>query len=331
MKDLFSKCGYNCGRCPAYRENATTDEVRKWGSDGWKKYYGFQIKYERMYCDGCQMPDAENPKLLALNCRIRKCAFTNGVETCAHCGAFQACMHELKIFNPNINRAEIESRMGAPMPEQHYLGFVEPFEHLKHLDQIRGALTTDDIIEPEVSTTKVKIIEFPERLSLPEHEISSFKKLHQLLSELAMMPANIPYAQQKELEKRRTYFLTLLWTFGMFGEFQNNSRLIIDSKTYVEQKLTTNTTTMNLYLAILKKHGVVYEYAPLPEEQQDKKGWKTPMGWLRITGWFMTMAFDDSIGGADLLKTLQNYTNKLQQQYHKKAFRYFKTVDMRNL
>jgi len=117
MQDIFSKCGFNCGRCPAFKENIKTDEDRQRGSEGWKKYYGFRIRIDRMYCDGCQTNDDEHPVLLAPSCTIRKCAIKNHVQTCAHCSEFNVCMHESKIFNPDINREKIEDRLGAPIPE----------------------------------------------------------------------------------------------------------------------------------------------------------------------------------------------------------------------
>ena len=35
MKDLFGKCGANCGHYPAYKENAKTVEARQRCRDGW--------------------------------------------------------------------------------------------------------------------------------------------------------------------------------------------------------------------------------------------------------------------------------------------------------
>jgi hypothetical protein len=64
MRDLFSKCGANCGRCPAYRENVRTSEGRQRCSDGWHKYLRVRLNVQRCYCDGCQTPDDENPALV---------------------------------------------------------------------------------------------------------------------------------------------------------------------------------------------------------------------------------------------------------------------------
>ena len=50
MRDLFSKCGANCGRCPSYNENLLTDEARRRCSAGWHKYHGFRLSPEKILC-----------------------------------------------------------------------------------------------------------------------------------------------------------------------------------------------------------------------------------------------------------------------------------------
>ena len=204
MKDLFGKCGFNCGRCPAYKGNAKTEEARQRGSDGWKKYYGFRIRLDRMYCDGCPTPDEENPVLLAPTCTIRKCAVLNGVETCAHCSGYRACMHDLVIFHPDINREKIEDRMGAPIPEEDYIAFIEPYQHLDHLDEIRASLDPEDIVDAEVSAVKSRIADFPGDLPLSKKETAAYKSLYRLLAAVASISGDT-HAQQMQLKKRKDF------------------------------------------------------------------------------------------------------------------------------
>jgi len=73
------------------------------------------------------------------------------------------------------------------------------------------------------------------------------------------------------------------------------------------------------------------ELVPLTKEKYGKMGWLTPFGWLRKEGWSMRMSFDDKAGGVSALKALKSYTAGLNEKYDKKAFRYFKNVDMRVL
>ena len=333
MKDLFAKCGFNCGRCPAYKENAKTHQDRQRGSEGWKKYYGFRIRLDRMYCDGCQTPDDQNPVLLAPNCTIRKCAVINGVETCAHCSGYQACMHDLKIFNPDIDREKIEARIGAPIPEEDYLAFIKPYEHLKHLDEIRFSLAPNDIVEAKVSAVRPRIVAFPHDLPLSQEETSSFRDLHSVLSSIISISGDT-YAQQIVLKKRKQWMLKLLWTFGLFGELkeEGSAHLIIDSETYSAQKLTPQWSKVKLYLEIIKECGVHCEVIPVA------KDWLLPSGWIRskragdkVVPWYMKMSFDDKAGGVSALKALKRYTARLDEKYGKRAFTYFSKADMRVL
>jgi len=257
MKDFFGKCGFNCGRCAAYKENVKTEEARQRGSDGWKKYFGFQIRLDRMYCDGCQTPDKENPVLLDRSCAIRKCAVINGVETCAHCSEYQACMHDLKIFNPDVNREKIEERMETPMPEEDYIAFIKPYQHLMHLDEIRASLDPEDIAEAKVSTVKPRIADFPDDLPFSREERSAFKALYLLITAVESISGSTQ-AQREALKKRKEYFLKLLWTFGLFGELKEgkDSHLIIDCEIYFAQKLIGQWNKVALYLNILQGYGV---------------------------------------------------------------------------
>ena len=332
MKDIFAKCGFNCGRCPAYRENVKTDEDRQRGSDGWKKYFGFQIRYDRMTCDGCFTPDEEKPVMFLPKCPVRNCAFLNSALTCAHCSGFHTCMRDEKIYNPDVNREKIEARIGASIPEDDYLAFIEPFEHLRHLDAIRASLHAKDIVEPQILYDKIRIVDFPDDQSFAEEVTTALKTLYRLLVNIASIGGDT-YARKKILEKRRLYYLKLLWAFGRHGKFEEGKSLslIMDSVTYSDQKFTGHLTKLELYFEKLKEYGIHCEYIPLPDEKQDKRGWITPMGWLRKRGWFLKITFDESTGGASTIQALRNYTQKLRERYGNKAFRHFKNVDMRVL
>lgn len=332
MKDLFAKCGFNCGHCVAYKENVKTKQDRKRGSDGWKKYYNFRLSLDRMYCDGCQTPDEENPVLLNPACITRRCAQKNRVETCAHCSEYKACMHELRIFSQEITREKIEARRGAPIPEKDYIAFVEPFEHLNHLEQIRASLKSKDIIKAEILSVKPKIAGFPDALTFSKKKNLAFKALYQILAAVAFISGNT-YAQQVELKRRKDYLFKLLWAFGLYGELkkENGSYLVIDSQTYFAQKLPGHLRTVVLNLEFLRKHGAQAEIVSLTKEKYGQKGWLTPMGWLRKEGWLLKISFDDKAGGGSALKALQDYVAILNEKYSEKALKYFKKVDMNPL
>jgi hypothetical protein len=326
MKDLFSKCGANCGRCPAYRENVKTDEDKQRCSDGWHKYLGVRLNVQRCYCDGCQTPDNENPVLVygRYGCKIRRCAVFNGVETCAHCSAYPCEDVRTQFSFDSESRAKIAARLGTPIPEEEYLTFIEPYELHKHLDEICASLTPEDIVEMTPVSVKSKVIEFPDDLPFPQEP---FKALHRLLATVGTVEG-ISHARQEVLKKRRQHLLKILWAFGRFGEFseEGGSHLAIDSETYLAEKIQSSYSQVMDYFKTLEEHGVHCEHVPLTEE-----GWLTPKGALRKGGWLMKLSFGNEAGGAPTLKALQSYTAKLHEKHGKRAFRYFSRADMRVL
>ncbi len=329
MKTIYAKCGFVCSRCAAYKDNVKTKQQRQRGSDGWKKYYGFKIRIDRMYCDGCPTPDDRKPILLPRSCIIRTCAMTNGAETCAHCSEYRACMYDLRIFNPGVDRKEIETRMRALIPEEDYVTFIEPYEHLKHLKKIRASLNPGNIVTAKTEAAKTKVVDFPDKLPFSKKRISAYKALHGVLAAIISVSGKT-YAQQVVLKKRKRNLLRLLWTFGLCGKLKKakGSHLVIDSETYAAQKLPGNLGTVLFYSKILKGFSVYSEVVPLVKEKFGEKGYLTPMGWLKRKGWSMTMSFSKKAGGASGLNALKYYATVLSKRYGKKALHYFEKADL---
>lgn len=329
MKDLFAKCGNNCGRCPSYRENLQTDEDRQRCSDGWEKYLGFRLSPGKLrLCDSCQAPDDENP-IRYQDCYVRRCAVRNGVETCAHCSAYPRC-EDVRMVSLAVGaREKIAARLGVPIPEEDYLTFIEPYEGMKHLDEIRASLGLEEIVEPiKPPPFKPKTVDFPEDPPVSKEERSGFKALHQLIRTINTVDAD-KYVMQERLKKRRQYFLKLLWAFGLLGESEEEGglHLVLDGDIYLDQKLAGRySTVVDHYFKTLEEYGVHCKHVPLGE------GWLLPSGWLRRgKRWFMKMSFDDNAGGVAALKALQGYTARLNDKYGKRAFRYFSKADIRFL
>lgn len=326
MKDLFSKCGCNCGRCPSYKENLQTGEDRQRCSDGWRKYLGFRLSPDKLrLCDGCQTPDDENP-VRYQSCYVRKCALKNSVATCAHCSGYP-CEDVPKVSLSADARARTAARLGTPIPEEDYLTFIEPYEGLKHLDEIRASLAPEDIVEMTRVSVRPRIIDFPDDLSFSKAEPPAFEALHRLLAAVEAVDG-VSYARQAVLKKRRRHLLKILWAFGLFGELEEEggSHLVIDSETYLAQKIQSNYSRVKDYFKALEGYGVHCEHVPLTE-----KGWLTPTEALRKEGWFIKVSFDEDAGGVPALKALQSYTARLDEKYGKGAFRRFSKADMRVL
>lgn len=330
MRDLYSKCGANCGRCPAFKENITSDEDRQRCSDGWHRYLGARVRPDRINCDGCQTPDAENPVLIVANCNIRKCATINSARTCAHCSEYPC--EALRGVASTVGRDRAAARLGVPIPEDDYLAFIEPYELLEHLDEIRASLQPEDLVRPSPPKPfRPRIADFPDDLPFSEDERSAHRALHGLLRALNTVDAD-SYVMQNSLKKRREYFLKLLWAFGLHGELKEEGgwHLELDCDAYYGQKLAGHyDTVVNHYFEVLEQHGVKCEHVPLGE------GWLMPSGWMRKSnkrrkaGWLMKMAFDQQAGGVAALKALRTYAARLDQEYGKRAPGYFSRADMR--
>lgn len=326
MEEFIAKCGCNCSNCPSYKEKLKTIEDRKRCSWGWEKYFQIKLKPEKLrLCDGCAIPDKDR-KVYYLNCRVRKCAILNGVKNCAYCSAYQ-CQYVLTIHSiqkPNA-RERIEERIGYRIPQKDYLSIVEPYEGIKHLDEIRGSLKSEDIVEMIPVSKVPKTIPFPEEIPFSIKEKSAYQQIHWIISSIEV-GENVSYARYTELDKNRKQLLKLLWAFGLFGELEKGGGyIILGSEKYSAQKITSYHTKVQEYILILKRYGLDCEIVPIND-----KVWRTVRGALRNEGWCMKM-FSKKNMNKKLFKALKNYTKLIDEKYGKNAFRYFAKADMRVL
>lgn len=326
MEDFIAKCGCNCATCPTYKENLRTDEKRVQCSLGWEKYLNIKLKPEKLrLCDGCSIADKER-KVYYLNCRVRKCAMFNGVENCAYCSAYpcQDVQTIHSIQSPGA-RERIEEQLGYEIPQDDYLAIIEPYEGIKHLNEIRESLKSKDIIEMIPVSKIPKVVPFPEAIPFNLKIKSAYQELYRIISSIGV-EENISYARQNELKKNRKQLLKLLWTFGLYGQLENGGeRIILSSENYSSQKNTSYYSRLQGYILMLKKFDLVCEIIPF-----DKKSWKTPSEALRNKGWYLKLyAKKNTI--IELFNVLKNYTESLDRQYGKNAFQYFSRADMRVL
>jgi hypothetical protein len=324
MEDLFAKCGNNCGRCALYKDNLITDEDRRRCADGMAAYINWHPRPEKLrQCAGCQVTDGF---LYIKNCRVRRCAQYNEIENCAYCAAFPC--QDVPTVSVSVDyRDQVAERLGGPVPEEGYLAFIEPYEGMKHLEAIRASLGPEDIVEMKEVAVSPRIIDFPDDLPLPREEIAGLEALHRLLATVEVVDG-ISYARQAALTKRRQHLLKILWAFGRFGEpgEEGGPHLVIDSETYLAQKIQSNYSTLMDYFDTLGEYGVHCEHVPLTEA-----GWLTPGGALRKGGWFIRLSFDGRAGGVPALEALQAYAARLDEWHDRNAFRYFSRADMRVL
>lgn len=339
MTDPVSKCGIDCSACPwgPYpRKDMTAEEFEQYRNKG-KNILGYMpIKTP---CVTCQTPDAEIPKTSKLpskKCLIRQCVDKTGIINCAYCTQFPC--DTLKATAGLWNRKNIEAKLGAPISEDEYHLFVEPFEGITRLEAIRASLNPDEIVEPaRVSLSKVKTFEFPE--NLPTKDVEPFKSVHSLLSGIENSSLGLrdpdTFAQQHKLENQKAHILRFLWMFGSYGKFEKeNSTLVVDATTYhnnreKEKTLAIRSFAEDVVFKSLDEFGVRCKLVQL--EGVKNEDLTTGTGYLRNRGWVMRVRFDEKVGGVAALKALQTYVKKLEKKYGSKAFQRFRDADMRNL
>ncbi len=260
-----------------------------------------------------------------------------GVANCGYCTRFPC--DTLKDTAGAWNRQKIEAKLGAPLSEEDYQSFVEPFEGLKRLETILASLTQAELVEPptKTPTVKAKIADFPENLLFSKEETAAFKAVHKLLATLHDSPLGMSntdtFAQQHKLENLRAHVFRVLWIFGCYGKLEQD-QLLVDPEGYFANRGSEKTLAIWAFVQgtifkILSEQGVSCERTALKGVKEEDLA--TGTGYLRGRGWIMTMKFKQKLGGAPVLKAFQEYTQMLDKKYGKKAFKQFVNVDMQVL
>lgn len=334
MQDLLSKCGCNCGRCPAYYKNARTKAAKERCSTGWGKYLGAKLKPERCYCLGCQSRDPwKTGNILPdRSCTIRTCVAHNGIPNCAYCSRFPCGSLRMRIPDENFRRG-IETRLGAPITDEDYRAFVEPYEGQKHLSEIRAGLRPDEIVDPaKPKPLKARVVKLPDDISGSAADKAGVKSIHHLLATFISAPAET-YAQQEALRRRRSNILLILWVFGHLGELvtRQGTQLVIDSvdcgprpdcSSVIRKRDNTLHIAARQSIAEMANYGAHVSHTPIGPEH-----------------WFLSMSFDRRAGGSRAIKALKRYVTALVREYGEplysgssrykgKAFELFSRVDM---
>lgn len=338
MKDLVSKCGIDCGVCPwgpFPRKDMSAAEFERYKNKG-KEILGYMPI--RTPCVTCQTPDEKIPKTSKLprkSCLIRQCVNKAGITNCAYCSHFPC--DTLEETAGLWNRESIEAKLGAPLSEEDYHSFVEPFEGINRLSTIRSSLSPDEIVEPfKVLTSKTKIVEFPDILSF-EGDIFSFKSVYKLLAAIENSSLGLTdvdtFAQQHKLENQKAHILRFLWILGNYGKFENekNMQLSVDAETYhanrgKEKTLAILSFVKDVVFKSLVEFGVWCELVVMNDVKIEDL--TTGTGYLRKKGWVMKMSFDEKTGGSAALRALKTFAEKLDKKYGSRAFHHFRKADM---
>jgi hypothetical protein len=334
MLNRVSKCGIDCGACPwgPYPRKGMTAEDFEHYRNNAKRILGYMPI--RTACPTCQTPDAKIPKeskLPSRKCLIRRCVDKTGVANCAYCARFPC--DTVKATASAWNRKLIEAKLGAPISEDEYHAFVEPFEGMSRLEAIHASLKPDALVEPaKTPTSETRIADFPENLPVSKEETASFKAVHKLLATLESSSLGLrgtdTFAQQHKLENLRAHVLRFLWIFGNYGKFEKEkcAQLVVDAGTYFANRGSEKTLAIwsfveDTVFKVLSEFGVCCERVTLKGVKEEDL--TTGTGYLRYKGWVMKISFEEKIGGAAALKALQTYTQRVDKKIRQKSISAF--------
>lgn len=132
MSEIMGLCGYRCDLCPAYNDNIKDKDNRQEISEGWKRYFEFEIPSEEIGCVGC----INEGKHADADCPVRPCALEKKVENCTQCDDF-IC----EKLRGRIEFAEkLLEKYANNVPEEDYRLFFEPYLSRKRLLNIRDKI-----------------------------------------------------------------------------------------------------------------------------------------------------------------------------------------------
>jgi hypothetical protein len=206
-------------------------------------------------------------------------------------------------------RAKQESRLGEKIKDQDYYEFIEVYEGIKHLQDIRK---TNEIVEVETLNYSPRVVAFPEKLN------DKFRVLHDLITDIGRA-SDVPYVMISVLKNRRKELLKTLYAFGVKGE-KVDGGLELSSKSYYSMKLPKMKNKLEENLAKLEKYGLNGEIVQLNDD------YLTPTGGLRSKGWKVKIMGNDS-----LLNSLYQYSQVLEIEYGGSGYRYFSSGNMKNI
>ncbi len=326
----YSKCGFSCSQCPAFKNNSRTKEARKRGSIVWEKYYGLHFDPDIVKCGGCQSsaPWKSGNLLPDRRCVIRACAVYNGVETCAYCSLFPCDEYSKRVPDSDLKRQR-EEASHIQIDDSEYLEYIEPFEGQTHLKELHSVLQPEEIVMPKEFSGSGKLLPFPEKPGSNSKNIRAMRHLHLLLGK-AFCAKAANYAAQILLDRKKAYIYGTLWVTGLYGELKGNKLVLESTKCQFKKECLRlvrkrdNTLHDAVQDAVnnLEKYGMRFDFKPSNKD------------------WTLTLEIGEIDGGLAVLKALKSFISELVEAYGEpayaagyamkgRAFKLFTQLDMR--
>jgi len=320
MINKIAKCGCDCFNCPTFKDNIRTIDERIQCSTGWKKYLDIKLSPEKLRaCDGCSLQDSQR-KTYYLNCKVRKCAITNGLENCGYCKGFP-CEELIEVHSIQKieNHNDFIQKTGKDISDKDYWKFIEPYTGLNHLEKIRQGLNENDYKDYKKFSMLPKFASFDKI----DQKQESLKIIYSLLTSLQVAD-NVSYAKFQTLTTKRKKLLQILWAICYHGQFnQAEGYIELDGKTFLSQKILSMHKVLAECFMDLKNYDIHCETLPF-----DGKKWLSPTGGLRKEGWKISLSFGASLSGRKTLIKFIDYVSALKDEYGSNGFRRLYQADL---
>jgi hypothetical protein len=329
---IYSKCGFYCNRCPAFKDNSRTEADRERGSAIWEKYFGLHFKPDIVRCEGCQSlaPWKTGNLLPDRACPIRACAVHNEVMTCANCSIFPCEEYSKRIPGAELRRQR-EKAANITITDDEYHKYIEPFEGQIHLKELHTTLGPDGIMPPKQFSPTLDVVPFPRKTNLASDKQDEIRRLHSLLGKISSAKA-VNYIDHLLLERKKPYLWVLLWVIGFYGELRDE-QLVLESAVYGDRKECSR--------LVRKKDNTLYE--PIQEVINSLKIYGIHIAFKPSKkNWTLTLSVDGRMGGLAILTALKMYISSMVKKYGEpiyagdfnlkgKGFKLFTKLDMSNL
>ncbi|QEE14419.1 DUF3795 domain-containing protein [Promethearchaeum syntrophicum] len=310
----YSKCGMDCSLCPwskSVRQTMNNEGFQEFRTRC-KSVLGYSPSESFSNCVGCQTPNEEIPPKSYLptpNCKVRKCVQFSEIENCAYCSNFPC--PTIDYIAGLWTREKLEKQRKTKISDLDYQQIVEPFEGLRHLNEIRQDIAPSDYKKPKLfPSLDYKIVPFPAHFTRYKEKMNDMMKLYEQLCRLYSNSDNT-YAGQQSYKEFRRFTYNFFWIMGKFGIFElKEKKIVIDQVTFMREKKKKNLTRRNHFFKMLKSFGIRIE----------------ELNFTKKTG-NLKMSFDLSIGGSNVLHGLQIYINELDKNFGKNATRHLSKAD----
>jgi hypothetical protein len=105
--EMTAYCGLHCSECRAFKATKTNDlERKKEIAKQWSEGLEAQFKPEDINCNGCISSTISG--WCRKICKIRPCAETKKVKTCAHCDSYECAKLKEFLSKEPIARKNLE-------------------------------------------------------------------------------------------------------------------------------------------------------------------------------------------------------------------------------